>query len=605
MQITLRRAAARGGTAALAALLAGLAASPAAAQVTPGVAPGSTARPPTAQELDRAPPPAAVQAPRASVRSRGFTAGPCPEALANSSLTAPLSAVAFSGPGGAALPPAIAQLLAGIGKGLDGRPLPLAEICRIRDDASAALAAARYVAVVQVPEQTLADGVLKLRVTTAHITELRVRGEPGKGQARLSALLARLKTLDPLNETEAERILLLANDIPGTQVSLELRPAPSGVAGEVIGEIQLQRTPGSLVMNVQNYGSEQIGRWSGVLRGDIYGLTGRADRTYLSVFSTSDARELVVVQAGHDMAVGNDGLRAGISGTYAKTRPTLPNAAAGFNLTSESVLASLFASYPLIRTTASNLKLGGGLDLIDQRTRALGQLINLDQIRTGWLRIDGDTQPRRVSLLAPAWRLGSYLELRQGLPVLGATPRGGKGGSAIPTRFEGNARAFVARAGISGEGRVRFGGNQALAATLAFDLRGQWTNSPLLAYDEFAVGNLTLGRGYDPGATAGDRMIGGSTEFRLGKPVPLSAKDVAIEAIGFYDHVKLRNLDSNKFEENRTLRSVGGGVRATWGSHVRLDLVYARPLDKALAIDTVKPGGRVLLSLTVRALPWR
>ena len=586
----------------LAAVLgAGSLAAPAFAQVNPGAA----ARPPTAAELDRAPPPTALPAQRASVRSRGFTPGPCPDALAKSALTAPLKSVAFSGPGGAALPPEVAEVLAGVSGGLDGRALPLAEICRIRDEASAALARARYVAVVQVPEQSLADGVLQLRVTTARIVELRVRGEPGKGKIRLEGLLAKLKALDPLNETEAERILLLANDIPGTQVSLELRPAPSGVPGEVIGEVQLQTTRGSLVMNVQNYGSDQIGRWSGVLRGDLYGLTGMADRTYVSLFSTSDVRELLVVQAGHDFAVGNNGLRMGVNGTYAKTRPTLPNAAAGFDLNSESVLASIFASYPLLRTTSANVKMGGGLDIIDQRTRAIGQLINLDQIRTLWARVDGDLQPRRLSLLAPAWRLGSYVELRQGLPLLGSTPLGGKGGSAIPTRFEGNSRAFVGRAGLNGEGRLRFGADQAWAATLAVDFRGQWTPDPLLAYDEFAVGNLTIGRGYDPGATAGDRMVGGSAEFRLGKPVPLSAKDFAVEALGFYDHVELWNVDTNNFEKRRTLRSVGGGLRATWGSRVRLDLIYAKPLDKALAIDLDKPGGRLLLSLTVRALPWR
>lgn len=574
---------------------------PAAAQVSPG----STARPPTAAELDRAPPPTAMQAPRASVRSRGFVPGPCPEAIANSPLTAPLSKVEFKGPGGSELPAEVKAVLAGVGATLDGKPAPLAQICQLRDEATAALARARYVAAVQVPEQSLAGGVLELRVTTAHIVELRVRGAPGKSQARLEELLAKLKALDPLNEADAERILLLANDIPGTQVSLELRPAPNGQPGEVIGEVQLERTTGSLVANIQNYGSDQIGRWSGVLRGDLYGLTGMADRTYLSVFSTSDVRELVVLQGGHDFAVGNDGLRVGFNATYAKTRPTLPNAAAGFNLASESVLASLFANYPLIRTTSSNLRLGGGLDLINQRTKALGQLINLDQIRTGWLKLEGDAAPRRLSLLAPTWRIGGYVELRQGLSILGSTPRGGGGNAAIPTRFEGNSRAFVLRAGVNGEARLRFGPNSPYAATIAADVRGQWTKDPLLAFDEFAVGNLTIGRGYDPGATAGDRFIGGSAEFRLGKPVPLSAKDFAFEGVAFYDHVELRNLDSNNFERNRTLRSVGGGVRATWGSHMRLDLMYAKPLDKNLAIDTTKPPARVLLSLTVRALPWR
>lgn len=562
---------------------------------------------PTGQELNRLTQPqqSIDNAPRASVRTRGLVAGPCPEAIANSTLTTPLRSVAFSGPGGSELPAEVKAVLAGIGVGLNGNALPLAEVCRLRDEATAALAKARYVAAVQVPEQTLSDGVLQLRVTTAKIVELRVRGEPGKNQARLEELLAKLQALEPLNESDAERILLLANDIPGTQVTLELRPSPSGRPGEVIGEIQLVRSRGSLILNTQNYGSSQIGRWSGLIRGELYGLTGMADRTFVSVFSTADVRELVLFQGGHDFAVGNDGLRVSSGITYARTRPTLPNAAAGFDLNSESILGTLGASYPVLRSTSANVRIGGGLDIVDQRTRAVGQLINLDRIRTGWLRVDADAVPRRLSILAPAWRVAGFAELRQGFAIFGSTPVGGNGGPALPTRFEGNSRAFVARGGLNGEVRARFGKDQSWAATLATDTRGQWTSDPLMAFDEFAVGNLTLGRGYDPGATAGDRMVGASTEFRLGKPVPLSSRDYAVEAVGFYDHVELWNLDTNNFERRRTLRSVGGGVRATWGSRVRVDLMYAKPLDKNLAIDLQKPGGRLLLSVTVRALPWR
>lgn len=587
--------------------LGALIAAPAAAQVAtpapPPVSPGSIARPPTAQELDRAPAAPQPAVPRATVQSR-LAPGPCPDAIAASPLTAPLKGVAFSGPGGAPLPPAVAEVLAGVGSDLNGQPRPLADVCRLRDEASAALARARFIAVVQVPEQELADGVLQLRVTTARITELRVRGAPGAAQARLQGLLSRLQELVPLNEADAERILLLANDIPGTQVALELRPSPSGAAGEVIGEIQIERRPGSLVANFQNYGSEQIGRMSAVVRGDLYGLTGLADRTYASLFSTTDGRELVVGQLGHDFALGNNGLRLAANATYAITRPTLPNATPGFNLKSESVLATIAASYPLRRTTSSNLRLAGGLDMIEQRTRALDTPINLDKLRTLWARVEGDAAQRRLSVLPPTWRVGGQIELRQGLAIFGATPVGGAPGLATPTRFEGNARALVVRGGLNGEVR-QYLGKGGWAVTLAADGRGQWTADPLLAFDEFAVGNLTIGRGYDPGATAGDRFVGGSVEVRAGKPSPVSASDIAIEAVGFYDHVQLWNLDSNNFENRRRLRSVGGGARIAWGSHARIDIVYARPLDKNLAIDRQKPGSRVLVSLTVRALPWR
>jgi hemolysin activation/secretion protein len=522
----------------------------------------------------------------------------------------PLRAVpGFVDVAGNPLPATLQAALKDIGAGMVGQPANSAAVAQLCGDAATALADAGFIAAVKLPADAadqLANGALNLRVIAAQITQIRVRGAPGRLRSRLNELLGRLDDRQVLNVQDAERILLLANDMPGTVVNMELRPDPSGKPGAVIADIQLQRDKGNLVANVQNYGASQIGRWSGLLRGEVYDLTGLADRTFASVLSSSDARGLVVVQGGHEFGVGNDGLRLGMSGTFAKTRPTLPNAAVGFNLASESYLFTLSATYPLVRSQGANARLGVGLDYVDQITTAINQQINRDQIRTGWVRLDGDVSPRALSGgSALPWRLSGFLELRQGLGIFAATKTGGNGGSVLPTRFEGNARAFVARGGFAAEVRSYIDRNKSWAATLATDVRGQWANDPLLAFDEFAVGNLTMGRGYDPGATAGDRMVGVSTEFRIGQPVPKSRRAAAFELLGFYDHVELWNLDSNNFERQRRLSSVGGGVRLTWGNHARLDLVYAQPLDKNLAIDLQKPGGRLLVSLTVRALPWR
>ncbi|QMW23344.1 ShlB/FhaC/HecB family hemolysin secretion/activation protein [Sandaracinobacteroides saxicola] len=575
------------------------------AQAVPPVGQVPNVSPPTAGEILRTPP-APPTAPTVSVRSRGaMVAGPCPEGIANSPLRMALKGVDFTAPGGAPLPPQIAALLAGVGAGLDGSERPLADVCTLRDAATAALARGRYVAVVQVPEQTLGDGRLKLTVVTARIAELRVRGDPGRSQGRLEALLGRLKALDPLNEADAERVLLLASDIPGISVNLELRPSPTGRPGEVIGEVAIERTAGSLLFNAVNTGSQQIGRWSGLVRGELFGLTGMADRSFVALFSTADFKEQQVVQGGHEFGIGSKGFRVGATATYAWTSPSIDNAGAGFDLASRSLLMQFQASYPVLRSTNRNIRMAAGLDYTDQRVRAGILPINLDKLRTLFLRADGEFQERPVLGLAPAWRVGGTLELRKGIAALGATRPGQISGTAVPTRFEGDGQAFVVRGGVNGEARLRFGPASPYAVTFAGDVRGQWTNKPLLAFDEFAVGNLTMGRGYDPGATSGDRAIGASGELRVGKPQPQGRNDLALEALGFFDWVKIRNLDSTNFERDRTLKSVGGGVRATWGARTRLDVTYARPLDKALEIDNDRAPARVLVSLTVRALPWR
>jgi hemolysin activation/secretion protein len=580
---------------------------PALAQAVPGA---------SREELQRAAPPSVTQGPgSARVDSSAVSgADPCLETLGNSAVTVPLTGVDFVGvrdaahPEGRPLPPAIAALLAPIVKGtgaidLDGSDRPISAVCAIRDAAEAALRGAHYLVKVQVPPQTIADGRLILTVITARIVDLRVRGDVGRNRSAMEPVLERLRGLDPLNELDAERILLTARDVPGASVTLVLRSADSGVPGEIIGEIAIERKSGALFVNVQNTGSEPIGRFGGLIRGELYGLTGLADRTSLGFYSASDFNEQFVLQGSHDFGIGGHGLRFAVSGAYAWTRPSLGDVGANFDLRSESLVASAAASYPLVRSVGANVLLGGGFELIEQRTRANATPINVDKLRVLFARLDVN-MAKRSGLLAPAAAMSGSLELRKGINAFGTSLPASAGGAVIPSRFDGVPTAFVVRGRLGGEGRVRFGPGRTRAVTLAVEGRGQWSNDPLLAFEEFAIGNLTLGRGYDPGANSADRALGYSAELRIGKPVPQSVRDLAFEVVGFVDQVKIWNLDRQTSETNRSLLSAGGGVRATLGNKARMELIFAHPFDKALTTDDRISPDRLLLTFTLRALPW-
>ncbi len=59
---------------------------------------------------------------------------------------------------------------------------------------------------------------------------------------------------------------------------------------------------------------------------------------------------------------------------------------------------------------------------------------------------------------------------------------------------------------------------------------------------------------------------------------------------GFYDLVRLWNLDASAgTEAERTFKSTGGGVRVTLPGRVLLEVTYAKPLSKALALDPGAP----------------
>ena len=560
----------------------------------------------TAQEIRREPTTPVAPPSNVTVITRGaLQRGPCPAALVESPLTVPLTSVTFTGTGGAPLAPELASLLKGIGRALIGTTQPIRMVCEVRDQANATLAAAGYVAAVRVPEQTVESGKLILEVVTARIVELRVRGEAGRSRRRIEGLLGRLKALDPLNQRSAERVLLLAGDIPGIAVTLELSPATNGAPGEVIGDVTVERIPGTLLFNVQDYGSKQIGRYAGLARAELYGLTGLGDRTFVSLFSTSDFKEQRVVQVGHDFLLTNGGLRFGGEFTYAWTKPSLEQFGGSIDLRSEALLATVQATQPVVRNLGKNLNAAIGFDLINQRVKTGAVPINLDKLRVVFARLNGDIVDRVTNGLAPKYHFGLGIELRKGTGLLDATKRGGGGAGGFPTRFEGDPQAFELRGNFSTELRKRFGPLSPYAVTAAAEVRGQWANHPLLAFEELSVGNLTIGRGYDPGATSGDRLVGGIFEIRAGKPQALSRTDFAYEAIAFYDAVRLWNLDTGSVENNRQLRSVGGGARVSWGDHARLEIVYAHPMDRAQSFDDKKASNRLLVSLVFRALPWR
>ena len=160
-----------------------------------------------------------------------------------------------------------------------GTEQPVAVICEIRDRAATILRNAGYVAAVEVPEQRIADGTVRFQVLMAKLVAVRVRGDAGRAERTIANYLERLTEQEVFNRFVAERYLLLAGDLPGYDVRLSLRSANAG-RGEVIGEVAVLRTPFEVDASLQNFGSRDLGRWGGLLRGQFYGLTGLGDRHY-------------------------------------------------------------------------------------------------------------------------------------------------------------------------------------------------------------------------------------------------------------------------------------------------------------------------------------
>ena len=547
---------------------------------------------PTSQELDRLPPKPVAPPSSVKVSSRGIEAGPCP--LADENLRTTISRIEFTGSDGSALDPAIAALLMGIAPAEDEQSLRA--ICDLRDQAQARLRTARYVASVQIPQQRLTDGVLRFEVLSGRIVELRVRGDVGPYQNLLKSRLEAIKAVSPLNEETAERILLLANDIPGLTVRLGLSPAV-GQPGDLIGELEISYIPFRLIANVQNYNSPQLGRETGLMHAEFYGLTGMGDLTSVTLQSTFDLEEQLIGQLRHSLVLNDSGTTLALRGTAARSRPDIEN----LDLRTLSLIGGFEAAHPLYRSLYSNVTASGGFEYALQRTRVHfagdANKLNRDRIASIYAKIGGDARKLRFEDESPIAAISGELELRKGLDILGASPTGTIVNGYGPSRFEGSSTATIVRAEM--EGFV----SPAPWAELAAKARGQWSNRPLLNFDEFAIGNQTIGRGYDPGANTGDRAIGFTIEPRINFDLRDKGR---VQFFGYYDGVRLRNLDTGSTERKRYIESVGGGARLTLTNGVRAEVTYTHPLDPPLlaGAQIQPPSDRVLFSLTVQLSPF-
>ena len=487
---------------------------------------------------------------------------------------------------------------------LVGTEQPISVVCEVRDRAATTLRDAGYIAAVQVPEQRIADGVVRFRVLMAKMTQVRVRGNATGAERTIAGYRNQLTEQLAFNRYEAERYLLLASDLPGYNVRLTLRPAGT-VPGEVIGDVTVQRIAAFADANIQNSGSRELGRWGALLRGQLYGLTGLGDRTTVSLFTTSDFKEQQTVQVGHDFRIGAEGLSASGLFTYAWAKPSVPDA----DVEARTLLATAELSYPFIRRQSSTLRGSLGMDIVNQDVELDGIDLTRDRLRVGFARMAWDaismdfSKPGR-SLAEPFWRLSNQLELRKGLSLFGATGDCGPDGDDClapgeipPSRLEGQSDAMVIR--YSGYGEVR----PIRLVTLALGARAQYAWDGLLSFEEFSAGNYTVGRGYDPGSLLGDRGYGTQLELRVGSRIPASAKSIAIEGYGFWDHAKVRNIEELvEVDQPNRLHSVGAGARLLF-NRFALDTALAVPLSR-IGVERQRPDVRLLVSLTTRLWPW-
>ena len=278
----------------------------------------SVGSPPNAAAITK--PPAAL--PKAAQRpSRGSLAAPtgadaCPFAGQNISTT--LTEVTVENttvlkPG--EVTAAVADLL--------NHPADLSVVCKVRDRVAALFAAKGYrLTRVDLPPQTIEGGKLKLSATEGYVKDLKADGLAplGKSAALARKFLEKPVGQRPTSWDQVERAVMLARDIPGAELAVNLGPT-TGEPGAV--ELKAAATPRrwlDVTAGEQHLGSEELGRDALFTRFDLNGFTPYGDRSSLLLYETTTGGQKVG-QVLEDIFLGSSGLSGDASLLYAKTHP--------------------------------------------------------------------------------------------------------------------------------------------------------------------------------------------------------------------------------------------------------------------------------------------
>ena len=422
-----------------------------------------------------------------------------------------------------------------------GRDLSTSELGTLsRDVANVARQKGYPFASAWIEPQSMADGVLRVRLDVGTLSAVRVIGRVNPLADKI--LTRMLVTGRPVRRRRLERAIMLVGDIPGVTVkeSKYVRQDGFGILLVTISEDRF-----SAYAQIDNRGSKEIGPFRSTVIANARGLLRPGDEASIILANTPiDPSEFVFVRGRYTASVDANGAVVSASASYGLARPGA--ALTPLDVSGESIDFSVLYSKPIIRSRGTSL--WGAVEFRGLRSNQtlLSSPLRNDRLATLTASLNGTLQ-------AGSGILRGEVRVTDGLPLPGVT----KQGDARTSRNDGDARFVV----LSYTAEWTAPLSKRVSVVLSSE--GQVASRPLLATMEIGVGGPSFGRGYDYSERTGDNGILGSGEVRfdLGRIVPKVIDRVQIYAS--VDGGYVGNLRGGK--GGGALLSTAAGVRVGRG----------------------------------------
>lgn len=448
---------------------------------------------------------------------------------------------------------------------LIGKPIDFAGLRAVTDRIEQLYRADGYLAVrAVIPAQRIQGGTVRVVIVEGSVSELVLRGELGRAEAEVRRLLEPLVGAKPLNSADAERALLLARDVPGVSLLAALRPKPSDTPGELVLLVEAALTPLDGFVSFSNFASEFAGPYIFTAGGGANSVVFSGDRLELVALTALDKGEQLLGQLAYEVPLGVDGLRFRIQGSNVVSETGSILQPLDIDYRSQVLRATI--GYDVIRSRARTVTVAAGFEAIHQESNAAVRAIEIDEdLRVPFF------SARIIENDFFGARLDAGTELRFGIDAFGANEEGDPNLTGL-----GDTDPQFVSAAFDVDYR------RALPAGFSLQSRvlGQVSTGDLPTYERFSLGNYTIGRGYEPGALAGDHGVGLSLTLSYGFDIPELSWVTTPEAFGFFDIGRVWNDG-----EGDGLSSVGLGARWQMFDQVDAEVFVAVPVQSADIVD--------------------
>ncbi len=438
----------------------------------------------------------------------------------------------------------------------DHRALDYSQIAELRDRLTRALIEAGYVTSgAVIPDQSLADGVLEIRIVGGRVSDVRVETD---GRLRERYVRSRVDPGDePIQVGELEqRLQVLQKDARIRTVNAALEPTDR--LGESVLAVNVaEAPPWWIFLQGNNYETPAIGSEAGKIQAGWRNVTGWGDAIWTG-FTGSEGLRLV--EGGYSVPFTRWDTTFEVHG-QATWSDVVERPFDDLDIESRTQTYGFTLTQPLCRTLEQHAELFATGEWRQSESFLLGSPFSfVEGPRDGKAELT-------VARVGGAWSyrtrsqvLALRSQLSVGLPIFGATSNRGR----AP---DGEFVSWLAQAQLAHRFE-RLWGTQLI-------VRGdvQLADRPLLGLEQFAVGGRYTVRGYRENTLVRDNGAVVSAEIRV--PLFTSADGLLrIEAGPFVDAGWSWNQDRSTVGP-REISSAGAAARVAVTRHLSFEFHWA------------------------------